>query len=369
MLRVALADLVAQYDTIREEVDAALRGVIESGRFILGPVVEQLEDEIAAFCGARFGVGVNSGTDALLLALVAHGIGPGDEVITTPFTFVATVEAIAQAGAKPVFADIDPKSFNLCAEQAAAAVTARTRAIMPVDLFGQMADRAAFGEIAERHDLVLIWDSAQAIGARFEGRPLGAFPGAATLSFFPTKNLGAFGDGGMALTNDEKARDRLRQYRFHGSGGGYYYTDVGYCSRLDALQAAVLRAKLKHLPAWNEARRGNAARYRQLLANTNTVLPSCDPRAEHIYHQFTLRHPRRDALQSYLKEHEVDTGIYYPLALHLQSAYAFLGHRPGDFPHAERATQEVLSIPIHPELTNEQIEYVADLIRRFVGIN
>lgn len=364
-MRVGLADLVQQYHAIREEMDAAIREVLESGQFVLGPGVEQLEEEIAAFCGARFGVGVNSGTDALLLSLVAQGIGPGDEVITSPFTFVATVETIALAGATPVFADIDPRTFNLCPERAAAAITPRTRALMPVDLFGQMADRTAFCELAERHGLTLIWDAAQAIGATFDGRPLGAFPGAATLSFFPTKNLGACGDGGMVLTNDEALRDRLRQYRFHGSGGGYYYARIGYCSRLDRIQAAILRVKLKRLPAWNEARRRHAERYRQRLADSPLTLPYCDPRAGHIYHQFTIRHPRRDALKTCLRESGVDTGVYYPLPLHLQEAYAYLGGKPGDHPAAERASQEVLSLPVHPELTESQIDYVADLIRRF----
>jgi len=364
-VRVGLADLAQQYRTIREEIDATIHEVLESGQFVLGPPVEALEEEVAAFCGARYGVGVNSGTDALLLALVAEGIGPGDEVITSPFTFVATVETIVLVGAKPVFADIDPRTFNLCPDKAAAAITPRTRAIVPVDLFGQMADRTAFCELAERHHLTLLWDSAQAIGATFDGRPLGAYPGAATLSFFPTKNLGACGDGGMVLTNDENLRDRLRQYRFHGSGGGYYYTRVGYCSRLDRLQAAILRVKLRHLPAWNEARRRHAERYRERLAGVCATLPYCDPRAGHIYHQFTIRHPQRDALKAYLKENGVDSGVYYPLPLHLQTAYASLGGKPGDFAVAERAAQEVLSIPIHPELTEAQIDYVADLIRRF----
>jgi dTDP-4-amino-4,6-dideoxygalactose transaminase len=350
---------------MQAEVDAAVRDVMESGAFILGPQVEKLEREIAEFSGARFGVGVNSGTDALLLSLVAQGIGPGDEVITTPFTFVATVEAIVLVGAKPVFADIDPATFNLCPERAAAAVTPRTRALMPVDLYGQMADRPALMEIARKHGLSLIWDAAQAIGCSFDGKPLGAFPGTTTLSFYPTKNLGACGDGGMVLTNDEEVRDRLHQYRFHGSGGGYIYSRVGYCSRLDALQAAILRVKLRHLSAWNDARRRNADHYRALLAGTSVALPCVAPRAHHIYHQFTIRSPRRNALQTYLRENGVASGVYYPLALHLQQAYASLGGKPGDFPAAERATQEVLSIPVHPELTDDQIDLVADLIRRF----
>jgi dTDP-4-amino-4,6-dideoxygalactose transaminase len=353
---------------IRAEIDAAIGQVLDSGGFILGPNVAALEEEIAEYSGARYAVGVNSGTDALLLALVAHGIGPGDEVITTPFTFVATVEAIVLLGAKPVFADIDPGTFNLSPEKAAAAVTPRTKAIMPVDLFGQMADRKAYTDLAMRHNLVVVWDAAQAIGGRFEGMRLGEFMGAATLSFFPTKNLGACGDGGMVLVNDEEVRDRLRNYRFHGSGGGGYYFDrVGYCSRLDALQAAILRVKLKHLDAWNEARRRNAEIYRQRLEGACVTLPSPDSRVHHTYHQFTVRAARRDVLKEYLKAHEVDSAIYYPLALHQQTAYASLGYGKGDFPHAERAAQEVLSIPVHPDLSTQQVEYVAECIRRFDG--
>lgn len=360
-----MADLAALHRSLRPELDAAIHGVLASGGFILGPAVAALEEEVAAFSGARFGVGVNSGTDALLLALVALGIGPGDEVVTTPFTFVATVEAVVLAGATPVFADIDPATFLLSPQAAEAAVTPSTRALLPVDLFGQMADRAAFLRIAERHGLAVVWDSAQAIGCTYEGRRLGDHPGVATLSFFPTKNLGACGDGGMVLTSDAELRGRLLKLRFHGSGGGYFYDRVGYCSRLDALQAAILRAKLPHLEDWNSARRAHAERYRKLLAGSGVVLPAADPKARHVYHQFTLRSDRRDALQAHLRANGVDTGIYYPLALHLQEAYASLGYGAGAFPEAERATREVLSIPIHPHLTEAQIEHVAAAIRAF----
>jgi dTDP-4-amino-4,6-dideoxygalactose transaminase len=364
-LKVTLADLVHQHRSIRPEIDAAVAEVLDTAGFILGPNVAALEEEVAAYSGARYAVGVNSGTDALLLALVAQGVGPGDEVITTPFTFVATVEAIVLIGAKPIFADIDPRTFNLCPEKAATAITPRTRAIMPVDLFGQMADRAAFIEMAEPRGLVVIWDAAQAIGCRFDGKKLGEFPGATTLSFFPTKNLGACGDGGMVLTDDEGVRDRLRKYRFHGSGGGYIYDRVGYCSRLDAMQAAILRVKLRHLDAWSASRRQHADVYHRRLQDGPVSLPYCDPRAHHTYHQFTIRSTQRDALKDHLKAREVDAGIYYPLALHQQVAYSTLGYKEGDFPEAERATQEVLSIPVHPDLTTEQVEYVADCIRRF----
>lgn len=364
-MKVGLADLVKQYHTIRPQVDSAIKQVLESGRFVLGEQVTRLEEEIAAACGAKYGVSMNSGTDALLLALVADGIGPGDEVITSPFTFVATVEAICLAGATPVFADIDPHTFNLCPDKVAEQINGKTKAIMPVDLYGQMADRTAFLDLSDKHGLLVIWDSAQSIGARFDDKPLGAFPGCATLSFFPTKNLGAYGDGGMVLTNDSELRDRLIQYRFHGMNGGYLYERIGYCSRLDALQAAILRAKLPYLDPWNQARRDHAALYLKLLAGTEACLPHTDPRATHIFHQFTIRHQRRDALQANLKENGVDSAIYYPLALHLQNAYLRFGGKPGDYPEAERATREVLSLPVSPEISPEQIEYVARLIREF----
>lgn len=367
-MTVPLADLVAQYASISVEIAAAIQSVLEEGRFILGPVVEDLERRVAEFSGAAYAIGVNSGTDAILLALRANGIGPGDEIVTTPFTFVATIEMIAQLGARPVFADIDPDTFHLCPRATDERVSERTRAILPVDLFGQPADRAAFASLAERRSVRLIFDAAQAIGARFEGAPIGATGDAATLSFFPTKNLGAYGDGGMVLTNDAAVRDTVRRLRFHGSGGGYRYAEIGYCSRLDALQAAVLRVKLEHLPAWTDARRRNAEAYRAMLAGTRCVLPFEDPRAFHVYHQFTVRHPERDALRKRLAEAGVQSGIYYPSPLHLQEAYAHLGHRPGDFPEAERACREVLSLPVHPELNAEQIEHTCRTIRAFDGV-
>ena len=364
-MKVALGEVTKQYRAIQDEVDSAIQEVLNSGQFILGETVAAFEEETARYCGCKYAVGVNSGTDALLLAVVALGIGAGDEVITTPFTFVATIEAITLAGARPVFVDIDPQTYNLDPALVAAAITPRTAAIMPVDLYGQMADRDALVSLAQQHGLGLIWDSAQAIGSKFNDRPIGAFPGSSTLSFYPTKNLGAYGDGGMALTNDEGVRDRLRQYRFHGSGGGYIYARVGYCSRLDAIQAAVLRVKLRYLDRWTQKRRAHAQRYCELLADGPIAVPYTDPRAYHTFHQFTIRHPRREALKAYLQEHGIASGVYYPLALHLQEAYSGLGYREGSFPEAERATQEVLSIPVYPELSDDQIEYVAERIRKF----
>ena len=364
-MKVALGEVTKQYRSIQDEVDSAIREVLNSGQFILGETVAAFEEECAAYCGSRFAVGVNSGTDALLLALVANGIGEGHEVITTPLTFVATIEAITLAGARPVFVDIDPRTYNLDPDRVESAITEQSRALMPVDLYGQMADRVAMVTVAEKYGLGLIWDAAQAIGSRFNDKPVGSYSGTSTLSFYPTKNLGAYGDGGMALTNDEGVRDRLRQYRFHGSGGGYFYARVGYCSRLDALQAAILRVKLRHLDRWTDQRRAHAHKYYDLLRDSAVSLPYTDPRAYHTYHQFTIRHPRRDALKDHLLENGIASGIYYPLALHLQEAYAHLGHAAGDFPESERATREVLSIPVYPELTDDQIEYTAAQIRRF----
>jgi len=371
-LKVPLADLRAQYHELKEEIDTAIRDVIESSHFIGGEKVALLERDIAALCGAKHGIGVASGTDALTLSLVACGIGPGDEVITTPFTFGATSEAIALAGATPVYVDIDACTYNIVEQRIAEKITPRTRAILPVDLYGQMCDREILSALAKKHNLCLIIDSAQAVGARQNGQPIGVHANMTTLSFYPTKNLGAYGDGGMILTNNDAQAELLRSLRGHGTQGHkYHHVRVGYCSRLDAIQAVVLPAKLPHLEVWNAGRRRNAELYHTLLAdlsNTNTEgiqLPGHDPANYHIYHQYTVRHPRRDAFQAYLKANGVDSEIYYPIPTHLQPAYAYLGYKEGDLPAAERVAREVLSLPIHPELTEEQIVYVADLIRRF----
>ena len=365
-IHVPMVDLHAQYCALREEIDAAIARVLESGRFILGENVQYLEEEVATLCGARFGIGVASGTDALELSLAATGIRPGDEVITTPFTFGATTEVIVRLGAKPVYVDIDPDTYNIDVNAIERAITPRTRAILPVDLFGQMTDRQALWRIAQEHGLYLINDSAQAIGAQQNGVPVAAVGHATAMSFYPTKNLGAFGDGGIVLTNDEEIALRVRRLRVHGAeGGAYFYKVPGYCSRLDEIQAAILRVKLRYLEEWNERRRQNAYRYMKLLQGTEVVCPVTQPSNLHTYHQFTIRHRRRDALQAYLREHGVATAVYYPLPLHLQEAYQSLGYQSGDFPHAERAAEQVLSLPVHPELSDEQIEYVAAMVRRF----
>ena len=364
-MRVPMADLVAQYQSIKTEVDSAVREVMETGRFILGENVKCLEEEIAQFCGAAHGVGVNSGTDAIALALAAVGVGHGDEVITTPFTFVATSEVIALLGAKPVYADIDPVTFNLDPAQIESKITDNTKAILPVHLYGRAADVERISEIARSRGLKVIYDGAQAIGAEALGKPIGAHGDGVTLSFFPTKNLGAAGDGGMVLTGDEELAEKVRSLRFHGSGGSYAYRHVGYCSRLDAIQAAILRTKLPHLESWTESRRRHAAEYSHLLRDEPLTLPEEDGRGRHVYHQFTIRCADRDRLKEYLKSRDVDTGVYYPGPLHLEEAYRYLGYKPGDFPEAERACREVLSLPIFPEMTEQQLAHVACAIRCF----
>ncbi|MDQ2801093.1 MAG: DegT/DnrJ/EryC1/StrS family aminotransferase, partial [Armatimonadota bacterium] len=307
--------------------------------------------------------------DALLLALRALDIGPGDEVITTPFTFGATAETICLAGATPVFADIDPATFNLDPEKAAAKISPKTKAIMPVHLFGQIAPMDDFARIAQAHDLAIVGDAAQAIGAAQQGRPLGAWGDLNTLSFYPTKNLGACGDGGMVLTDSAELAARVRRLRNHGSTQYAHYDEIGYCSRLDGMQAAFLRVKLPHLKEWNEARRRHAAVYGAALGGLSDRLrlPCASAENFHIYHQYTVRvlNGQRDALAAFLAEHGVRTAVYYPLSLHLQPPYADLGYREGDLPESERASQEVLSLPVHPELSPDQIAYAAETVRAF----
>jgi dTDP-4-amino-4,6-dideoxygalactose transaminase len=364
---ISVLDLRAQYQSIRGEINEAVLGVLESGHFVLGPNVKALEQEVAQRCGCAYGVGVASGTDALRLAMDAMEIGPGDEVITTPFTFIATANTISRAGAAPVFVDIDPQTFNLNPVLVERAITRRTRAILPVHLFGQLADMGALMELAVRYDLPVVEDSAQAIGATFEGQPACSFGIIGCLSFYPTKNLGAYGDGGMAVTCNAEMAERLDVLRRHGGRVKYYYEQLGYNSRLDELQAAILRVKLRHLDAWTEGRRQVAARYDELLADLPVTTPYQAPGRRHVYHQYTIRAPRRDQLQSFLKEQGIGTMIYYPLPLHLQEMYADLGLGEGSFPEAERAAGEVLALPIYPELTEDQIEQVSHAIRRFYG--
>jgi dTDP-4-amino-4,6-dideoxygalactose transaminase len=368
MVKVPLLDLKAQYASIRTEVREAMDRVCDAQHFILGPEVAALEQEVATYCGARFGVGVSSGTDALLIALKALKVGPGDEVITTPYSFFATAGVIARLGARPVFVDIDPKTFNLDGRQVRARISSRTRAILPVHLFGRCADLDPFLQDAQESGIQVIEDAAQAIGARdHRGRPAGTIGLMGCFSFFPSKNLGAFGDGGMVVTNDEQLAESLRILRVHGSKPKYYHKVVGGNFRLDALQAAILRVKLKHLPSWSEARRENAAKYRQLFSElvvgSAVFLP--EDTTGHIYNQFVIRVHERDRLRVFLKERGVDTEIYYPLPLHLQECFKEYGHKTGDFPEAEAAAQDSLALPIYPELTDEQMGSVVGSIKEF----
>lgn len=363
---IPIANPKAQYLALKNEIDAAVREVFESCQFILGPNVTALEEELPAMCGAGFGISVNSGTDAIVIALAACGVGPGDEVITTPYTFVATTEAVMIVGAKPVYIDIDPNTFNLDPGKIEAAITPKTKAILPVHLYGQCADIEEIERIAVKHGLKLVSDGAQAIGAEHKGKGIGAYGEASTLSFFPTKNLGACGDGGMVLTNDETFAARCKQLRFHGMDKTYSYELVGYCSRLDEVQAAILRVKLRKMREWNEARRANAHYYIEQLSGLPIQLPIPKPENYHIYHQFTLRYPQRGELKAKLTEQGVGCAIYYPSPLHLQPAYASLGYKPGDFPEAERACAEVLSLPVFPELPADDRATVAEAVRKAV---
>lgn len=357
---IPLLDLKRQYASLRDEVQEALAEVFESQQFILGPQLQALESEIAACVGTRFAVGVGSGTDALLLALRAAGIGNGDEVIVPAFSFFATAECVSLLGATPVFADIEPRTFNLDPESAAARITPRTRAVIPVHLYGQATDMDPILELGRRHNMRVIEDNAQAIGAGYRGRRTGALGDAGCLSFYPSKNLGGWGDGGMVTTDSEAIAQRIRSLRDHGATHKYRSQEIGWNSRLDEIQAAVLRVKLRRLRSWNEQRRRHAAAYDALLqAIPGVVTPAVSPGGEHVFHQYTVRVPRRDQVQKALAARGIATAVYYPLPLHLQPAYAALHCQPGSLPQAERACAEVLSLPIYPELSAEDIARVA----------
>lgn len=375
--RVPLLDLKAQHETIRAEVNAALARVIESQHFILGPEVEGLEREIAAYSRVRHAVGVSSGTDAILVALMALGVGPGDAVVTTPYTFIATCSCIARLGARATFVDIDPDSYNLDVATLDAAIGPRTKAIMPVHLFGQMADMAALGEIANRRGIPIVEDAAQSLGAELDGVRAGAAGTLGTYSFFPSKNLGAFGDGGMVVTNDDEIAARLRLFRNQGQSPKYFSVTVGGNFRLDSLQAAVLRAKLPHLDGWSGARQRNASTYRRLFREAGLVasthrledgpiaLPVELPGRRHVYNQFVLRVRDRDGLKRHLAEHGIGCEVYYPQPMHLQACFASWGHAAGAFPQSERAAAESLAIPIYPELSEDMQTTVVATIRAF----
>jgi dTDP-4-amino-4,6-dideoxygalactose transaminase len=362
-------DLQAQFAAIRHEVTSAVERVLATQQFILGPDVQQLEREMAERLGCRYAVGCASGSDALLLALMALGIGAGDEVITTPFTFVATAGSIARLGAKPVFVDIDPDTYNLNPEQIEPAITARTKAIMPVHLFGLVAPMEEIKAVAQSHGLAVIEDAAQAIGAEQHGNFAGNIGDLGCFSFFPSKNLGGAGDGGMVTTNDAGLADRLKLQRLHGSRSKYHYEILGLNSRLDTLQAAILRVKLRHLDEWTRARRRNAGCYRSLFAQArlqNAIrLPAEPSGTHHVYNQFVIRTEKRDPLRDHLQQAGIPTEIYYPMPLHLQPAFRDFGYRAGDFPHAESASRSVLALPIFPELTEAQQQSVVTAISDF----
>lgn len=364
---VKLLDLVPQYESIRGEIREAIEEVVSSQQFILGPKVELLERQVAAYCGAAHGVGVASGSDALLLALMALGVGPGDEVVTTAYTFFSTVSSITRLGAVPVFADIDPATYNVDPAAVARRVTPRTKAILVVHLFGRMADMDPIMDCARAAGGVpVVEDACQSIGASCRGRPAGSIGAAGCLSFFPSKNLGGFGDGGMIVTNDDALADRARLLRVHGGRERYYHDVVGINSRLDALQAAVLIVKMRHLERWHEGRMRNAARYDELLAGAPGIeTPRVDPRDRSVYNQYVIRSPRRDALMAHLRERGIGCEVYYPVPLHLQKCFAFLGGRPGDLPESERAARESLALPVYAELAPAQLERVAAAVRAF----
>ena len=365
-MKVPMLDLKAQYEPLLPRVREAMDKVLEENNYIMGHQVKELEEKMAAYLGVRHAIGCASGTDALVLAVQALGIGPGDEVITTPFTFFATASSIWRNGAKPRFADIDPCTFNLDPDKIEAVITPRTKAIMPVHLFGQCCDMERIMEIAHKHGLKVIEDNAQGIGCTWNGKMSCTFGDIGTLSFFPSKNLGAMGDGGMCITNDADLASKLRQLRVHGENPKYYHKWVGLNSRLDTLQAAILDVKLDHLAGWSEARRANAAYYNDKLASIPQVkTPYIAEEAVSIYNQYTLICEERDSLLEHIKSRDIGCAIYYPKPLHLQECFAELGYNEGDLPVAERASRQVLSIPIYPELTEAQKLYVFDAIRDF----
>ncbi|NPV54650.1 MAG: DegT/DnrJ/EryC1/StrS family aminotransferase [Firmicutes bacterium] len=364
-------DLTRQNAALKEELLQIISGIVEKGQFILGENVAELEKEIAELCGVRFGIGVGNCSDALYLALLACGVGPGDEVITTPFTFIATAGAIARVGAKPVFCDIDPATYNIDPQKIEALITGRTRALLPVHLYGQPADMDEILAVARRHNLFVIEDAAQALGASYKGRPVGSLGDIACISFFPTKNLGAFGDGGMVVTDNPEIAERVRMLRVHGSRKKYHHELIGCNSRLDEIQAAVLRVKLRYFSSWTAKRQELAQRYNRLFQAAGLVskglisLPQRKAGCLHVYHQYTIAARQRDRLQQHLKEKGIGSTVYYPVPLHLQGAFKHLGYRPGDFPQAEEAAGRVLSLPMFPELTDAEVARVVEVIKEF----
>ena len=370
-MNVPLFDLKQQHEPLRAELRAAIERVLDAQQFVLGPEVSALEEELAQYCQTKHAIGCGSGSDALLLALLALDVRAGDEVITTPHTFFATGGAVARLGARPVFVDIEPHTYNINPALIEAAINERTRAIVPVHLYGQMAAMDALNEIAARHHLPVIEDAAQAIGAEDRGRRAGSLGNIGCFSFYPSKNLGAAGEAGLLTTNDDATAERLRALRVHGGLTEYLHREVGFNSRLDAMQAAVLRVKLPHLEAWTQGRRAKAESYTRLLSNARLPFRLTPPflrtDARHVFHLYVVRvaAEARDPLMAHLRAHGVGTKVYYPVPLHLQECFRYLGYREGDCPEAERATRETLALPLYPELTLEQQQYVVDVLARF----
>ncbi len=366
-MRVQFLDLRQQYLSIKQEIDEAVLRQVGSGNYVLGETVSQLEKRIAEYSGAAFGIGVASGTDALLLSLKACGVGQGDEVITSTYSFFASAGTIWNAGARPVFVDIDPGTFNLDVSQIKHKLSPRTKAVMPVHLFGQCANMGPVMGVAAEKGLAVVEDAAQSIGALWSGRRAGSIGTTGCFSFYPTKNLGAYGDGGMIVTSDPALADRLRLLRVHGAKPKYFHKIVGFNSRLDAVQAAILLVKLDHLDSWSERRRQNARVYDRLFRGSDVVVPEVGEGNVSIFNQYVVRVPRRDAVKEYLKKKGVDTDVYYPLPLHLQECFQELGYTRGQLPNAEKAAAESLALPIYPELTSEQQEYVVSSVKEAIA--
>ena len=363
-MTIPLVDLKIQYQSIKEEIDDAIQRVIDNTAFIMGKEVAEFEAAFADYCGARYAIGVSSGTGALFLTLLGYGIGHGDEVITTPFTFFATGEAISQVGARPVFVDVDPLTYNIDPAKIAAAITPYTKAIMPVHLYGQPADMDAINDIAREHHLVVIEDAAQAHGSFYNGTRAGVLGDAACFSFYPSKNLGCYGDGGVVVTDDEHLTERVRSLRDHGRSSKYEHAELGYGHRLDGMQAAILGVKLQHLDAWNENRRQRAARYSELLADTPVITPQHLPQTTPVYHCYVIRTPERERVLEQLRAAGIGAGVHYPIPLHLQPAYQHLELEAGSFPVSETLAAEVISLPIYAELSDEQQDFVVEHIKK-----
>ena len=368
-IKVPYLDLKAQYRSIKAEIDEAIARVLDSCQFVLGPEVAEFEKEFAAYCGASECIALNSGTSALHLALLAAGVGPGDEVITVPFTFVASVATILYAGAKPVLVDIEPRTFNMNPAALEAAISPRTKAIVPVHLYGHPADMDPILEVARKHKLVVIEDAAQAHGAKYKGRSVGSIGDIACFSFYPAKNLGAYGEGGAVTTSNPEYARTIRMLRDWGQDRKYHHLLHGYNYRMEGFQGAILRVKLRHLERWTETRRAIVKTYNERLAGADVVRPTEMPWARHVYHLYTLRADNRDALQAALLNEGIQTGIHYSTPVHLQPAYAALGYGPGSFPESEKAAREVLSLPLYPELTDSQLEEVARAVMHATALH